>query len=220
MTPRFEEISVEEVIARAKAQLRIMNTSEFDDFLEMLIFEGLGSLDNLLQLVKKQCDIEVCSQVAKFPDDFVKLLAVRMSDGQDNGTVVYTDTNFLKNCYVDFSGNKNVFSLNEGFQIVKNFLHFNSDTNISKITIAYLGVNTDEYGRAMIYSKYERALMAYACYMYALAYAEKFNQYIIEEYKNTWKNQRSKIIGENAMFDFQNDKREICNLMTALLIAR
>jgi hypothetical protein len=77
MTGRYEEILIDEVIARAKMQLRIATTTEHDDTLEVFISEALDHLDCASQLVKKQCCIDVCDHVSELPKGFVRILGLR-----------------------------------------------------------------------------------------------------------------------------------------------
>lgn len=226
MTPRYKEISVSEVISRVKVQLRQLDTSN-DSMLEMLIYEGLDSLDCSSQLVKKCSELEICDGVAKLPKDLVRFLGMRLpcdatttinpTTGQttsNNQFFIYADTDFLHN----ICDTTNMSAFPNFFQINKNFIHFNSTVSFDEVVIAYLGLNTDEFGNTMIYQQYERALMAYACYMFLLSFKDEATNYQIDQYRKTWVEQRNKIIGENRMREFEQDKIEIAALMLSRLI--
>ena len=218
---KYQTISVEEVIARTKMQLRLTDTSQ-DDFLDVLINESLRHLDTLSLLVKKNKYICVSGGKAKLPCGFSQLLALRYKvtnyDGkQINTTPVYIDKNFLRSCDVDdnivdaFESFENTFQINDGY------IYFGSRSNIEEVEIAYMGFNVDENDRLMIYEIYERALTAYACYKFAMAYMENFNQYAIEMYKREWTAQKNWIRGKDAKEDFQNTKFQINKIFGALV---
>lgn len=227
MQNRYETITVDSVIARTKAQLRLTHTSDYDSYLEMMVFEALDSLGGISQMVKKQCGITVSNGISKLPKDFVKLIGIRATVVQQTNDpiqaefnrfnyLLYANTRFLNSCGVNVDG-----VANGGYQINNGYIHMNcGDIVITDAVLAYYGINTDAEGRALIYARYERALSSYACYMYAMAYAENYNQYIIEEYKRTWQLQRSKLTGEDNAYDFQLEKRQIMNIWNALTVSR
>lgn len=229
MTPIFSQISVEEVIARAKMSLRLSDSSS-DDFLAVLCYEALGSLNALSQLVKKQCSLTFEGQTAKLPVDFVRYLALRLDTAADttndpiqnqllNGCqmYLYADINFLTQCGCDASG---ATDWNRGgFQIVNGFIHLNSNVEVLEATLAYMGLNVDDKGRGLIEERYERCLSAYMCYKFSLAWIDDTNQYVINEYKHEWMAQKSKMIGIDSAQSFQNEKRQIQNMWSAWLIS-
>lgn len=217
-------ISIDEVIARTKMQLRLSDTSQ-DDYLEVLINEGLKHLDTLSLTTKKQKCICVSNGRAKLPCGLVKLLALRYKatryDGkQVNVSPVYIDKNFLRSCgvaddtlglYEDYF---NSFQINDGF------IYFSSGLSIEEVEIAYLGYHTDDKDRVIIYELYERALTNYACFMFTMAYPENYNQYLIEKYQRTWIAQKNWIRGKDAKEDFENTKFQIGKIYNALLVSR
>lgn len=237
-TPTYNEISIESVIARAKLQLRLIDNSN-DDYLEILIGEGLDSMDCASQLIKRQCEIEVCDRTAKLPVGFVKFLALRFDcDSNVDPTndpiqnqlfnrlrqfpMVYADTTFLNQCGIDCNSNGSfvVNNFTNTFQINKGHIHFNFDPQVDTITLAFLGLNVNEFGKTLIYQRYERALAAYACYQFAMAFKEEYTNYIVENYNRTWIEQRNKIIGSDYMNNFSQDRFEISALMNGLMVSR
>jgi len=239
MTPRYEEISINEVIARAKMSLRLTNTNEHDSFLEILATEALDSLNAISQLVKKQCQITFTNNMAELPKSFIKLLALKIDSTNIADTndpianqllnnislAMYVDTKFLNSCGFNenFYGINNLSPYNRGFQINNGFIHFNFSEDTGQIltaTLAYMGLNTDEDGNTLIYRRYERAVVAYLCYKFSLTWVESSNQYVIEKYNQEWVAQRSKMIGQDVANDYQNNKYEINKFFNSLLVSR
>jgi len=222
MTGRYSTISVEEVISRTKMQLRITDTSEHDEYLEMMIFEGLKSLRTLSNFIKKQVELDVVDLKAKLPNDFYKLLGLRFRDTNDGGLcsqILYSDTNFLRSCDCDTSLS-NVEDFRNRFQIIPGYIILSSGTSAETISLAYLGLNMDADGRILIYEDYERALSSYACYMFTNSYADDYKEATIERYHKTWVNQRALIRGLDAANDFQNQKRQIQDIFNSLAVSR
>ena len=222
MSGRYTEIGIDQVIARTKMQLRLVNTTEWDDFFEVVIEEGLRSLRPLSMYKKQQCNIDVVNRQAKLPKGFYQLLGIRYNtpliDGFDNGQcspALYVDKRFLSDCGCSTS-DSSVFDWFSGFQIVGQYIHWNSDIEDTEMQLAYYGFNLDENGRIVIYEDYERALMAYACMMYCLSWPDKYPQNTIDRYNSMWVNQRALVRGEDVAFHFKIDKREVANTFRAL----
>lgn len=226
-------ISIDEVIARAKIQLRISNTTEHDDYLEIMISEALRHLDALTLYVKKQCILDIVDNKATLPKGFQKLLMMRfvvteLEPEIINGVevpqsiprcypVFYVDTKFLNSCdctnpgWNDYTGTA---------QIVNNTIHFNTATNMKsgQIHVAYMGLNTDEEGRILIYEEYERGLSAYACSMYTMAYPEQYPLGLSDRYNEIWKAQKAWIKGGAWKDEFNRTKIEIASVINALVM--
>src|SRR3990167_4297774 len=113
----FNTISVEEVIWRAKIQLRVQNTTEHDDYLEIMAVEALNSLNALSQLVKSNCCLNITGHSAELPKNFVRYLALKIKIESDTTNdpiqnqlfsgcqmALYADTKFLSSCGCDSSG--------------------------------------------------------------------------------------------------------------------
>jgi len=221
MPGRYNEISVEEIIASSKMQLRISDTTEHDDYIDMIIQEGIRHLGTLSIFKKRQCDIEIIDLKSRLPKGFHRLLGLRFTKTNTIGnircfTLLYVDKKFLSDvgCAVNST---NIRNFNQGFQIQHGFIHFNSDIEATEATLAFLGLNLDENGNIIIYEDYERALRNYACYQFTLAYSEQFKEATIERYKREWMSQKGWIKGNDAINDFQNNKFEIQKSFNALL---
>jgi hypothetical protein len=230
MLPANNIISVEEVIARCKVGLRIQDTSEWDSFLEILIREGLGSLNCINQLQKKQCTMTLEDGKIKLPKDLVRFLALRpkswLPSTEENpitsnfpgncGRFIYADTTFLDSCGCDNLGFRN---FNSGFQINNGFIHFNSEVDIDEATIAYLGMWLDADGKPAIFERFERALTAYACWKFTRSWPEKYNQYIMSSYQTEWVNQREKLKGMAVKDEFEQNRVFITGMMRSLIVS-
>lgn len=238
MNPRFEEIGIGQVVSRAKIQLNLTNTSDYDDFLEMMVFEAMGSLGVLSMLKKQECPLSITDGTAKLPDNFVKLIAIAANvnvDTESNdpitseiaqcGLLLYADVPFMNSCGCNDGGNGfgfNAFNFPfQSYQLNNGYVHMNCPSGtVTNAHVAFYGTNTDKHGKAMIFSRYERALWNYACWMFTMAHAEDFNQYIIESYAAVWRAQRSMIGAQDVRFSFENEKREIQNILGALVISK
>jgi hypothetical protein len=230
---KFTQISVEEVLARTKLQLRIVDTTEHDSYLQLMILEAVRALGTLSGFTKKQCEINIIDKKSELPKDFYRLLGIRatatplsngnnpfLSANSNCVTQVYVDKRFLNDCGCDITSNMTV-DFNNGFQIQNGFVFWNSDINSSgaKATLAYLALNTDSSGRLMIYEDYERAVSNYACYQFTLSYPELYNVGISDRYKREWVAQKAWVRGNDAAASFQQNKHEVMAVMNSLLVS-
>jgi hypothetical protein len=237
MNPRYEHIGIDQVISRAKVQLRLQNTSDYDSFLELMIFEAMGSLGVLSMLRKDECPLSITNGTAKLPDNFIKLIAITADinvdpDSNDPitaqlsqcGLMLYADVPFMNSCGCNTDGGFAFNAFNfpyQSYQINNGYVHVNNPHGtIVNAKIAYYGTNTDKDGRAIIFSRYERALFNYACWMYTLANPEGFNQYIIEKYESIWVAQKSMLRAQDVRFKFELEAREIQNILSAMVISK
>ena len=213
MLPIYNSISEEEIISRIKAELRLVDTSEHDLFLEILIREGLASLNCLTQLQKKQCTLIMEDGKFKLPNDLVSFIALRPKCSDDK--FIYADLDFLNKCGCDITGLSGLY----GVQIQKGFIFFNSNLEIEEADIVYMGLWIDENGKRVVFERYERALTAYACWKFSRSWFENYNQYIMQEYKNEWILQRDKLKAEDVQKDFELNKRQISEIFRAWLVS-
>ncbi len=219
---RFSTISVDQVLTRTKLQLRIFDNAQ-DDYLSILIYEGLRHVDALPMLVKKNVKLCVSDGKAKLPCDFNKMLAVRGVVLGDIGNQhlcaqrVYVDTNFFRECGLNCDSNMQDFSTT--FQINNGYIFLGSGgEEPDEIQLAYMGLNQDEHGNLLIYEDYERALFNYACCQFMMAFNENYNQYLIDRHNRTWVAQKNWLRGEAARYDFENTKFQIRLTFNAIAI--
>lgn len=234
MPGRYSTISIDEVIASTKMQLRLHNTTEHDDFFDIMINEAIRHLGALSIFVKRQCTLDFQDQKAKLPNGFHKLIGLRfinnlVQDTSDTTNAFLTSNNCFRLLYVDKDflcdcecavPTTGVAQFDSGFQIQNGFIHLNSDLNLDKATLAFIGLNVDDNDRLIVFEDHERALRAYGCYKFALSYSEDFKEATIERYKREWMMQKAWIKGSDAANDFQRNKREVQQLFNALLISR
>jgi hypothetical protein len=230
MTGRYSTISIDQVISRAKMQLKLNDGSE-EDFLEVLGNEALNNLDCLSLMKKQQKTLCISDCKAKLPCGYYKMLGLRFicSDIVDpeNNTIrnnwnnfLYIDKNFLRDCGCEVNENSTLpyRDYQQTFQIVDGWIYFNSYIDAEEVEIAYMGMNVDETGRLLIYEDYERAIVNYICWQFALTNIQLFNQYQIEKYERTWKAQKAKVKADDSRNDFQNTKYQIRKIFNAVLV--
>ena len=216
MTGRYETISVKEVMAGCKMQLRLKDSSH-DDFLALYIHEGIRHLNCLSLFVKKQCTIEIVDLKSKLPDGFQQLLGLRYSKTTD-GKIKHQNMLYIDKKYIN-SPSTTVSNYEDTFQINNGYIYYNNDVNATEATLSYLGLNIDEFGNMVVYSDYERALRAYGCYNFALSYSEDYKEATIQRYENTWRAQKAYIKSSDVQQDFKNRKYEMSKIMNAFLLS-
>ncbi len=227
----YNTICEEEVISRIKLDLGLSDTTEHDYYLEVLLREGLGSMDCISQQAKGQCDLQAEDNKLKLPKELTRFLALRPKtfkpteegeqppiDGFPDACsrFIYADTAFLDDCNCNSRGFR---QFNSGFQINKGFIHFNVDFQIEEATIAYLGLHLDKDGKAVIFERFERALTAYACWKFTRRWHKRYSQYIIESYEGEWVAQKGKMKGQDVQRHFTDNKLYIAEIMRAFLVS-
>lgn len=223
----YDEISIEEVIARTRMQLKL-NDGSWDSFLEVTIREALRELRAPSVIVKQQCTLEVVDGKAKLPSGFWRLLELRLNNQPVTDPItgvttnqcysyLYADTKFLSNCGCTTDG---VLDFMKTFQIAKGYIWFPDGTIAEEVQMAYMGYNVDEKGRTMIYAMHERALWNYACYMFFMTNPELANGMIIDQYNRTWIAQKSMVNGIGNEMLFQENKRLIQTFWNSLATSR
>jgi hypothetical protein len=222
MLNRYQTISLDDVRERTKMQLRLQNTTEHDDFIDVLVLEGLRNLNNLYQLKKSVCELDVEDNKAKLPKGFVRLIALAFTDeGGTNSSgcspILYADTRFLSSCGCE--AEDGVYNYLETFQINKNYIHFRSDIGTDKVRLAYYSLITDDYGNLVIYEDFERGLQAYACWNFMMAYYEDYPMNLTDMHRKTWVAQKAYLKGSAQAEDFQRNKREIQNIFKSKLVS-
>lgn len=201
------EVSIEQIVARAKAQLGLTDSS-CDLFLELQINEAVRSLDSLGIFDMHQVTLDVENLQAKLPCGFYKLIAAKVHCGDDwTSSMFYVNTPFLSECGCDVLSPTPYYY--NTFKIIGNYLHFvSTNTDITQITLAYYGLKTSSESPDLWYidEDYERALWNYAAWQYC-----ETHNLPVKSYKGTWKAQKKWIRGNAQQLRWDNDKWKIMN---------
>lgn len=212
MLKRYTTISIDEVVERTKMQLRLQNTTEHDDYLTVLVHEGLRKLNNLYQLEKFTCKLTVEDNKAELPKNFIRLLAITA----DCFPMLYADLDFIKDCGCDTT---DLQWYRNTFQITGKYIHLKSDTEVEEIRLAYYGLAVDDNGCMAVYEDFEPALMHYSCWLFGLAYPEDYPLNWLETHRRNWVAQKAYLKGMAQVEDFQRNKREIQTIFKSKLVS-
>lgn len=219
MLNRYLEITLDDVRERTKMSLNLQSTTEQDDYLDVLILEGLRQLNTYYNLTKFTTCVEIEDSKAKLPYGVSQVLGVRfVNEGGSCAPLWYADMKFLKTCQC--SDIENVCSFVGTYMINGSYIHFNSDISSGKCEIAYMGLNVNDDGDLIIYEDYERALSAYACWKFMQTYHKDYPFNLTFEYKKEWVAQKTYLRGSAQAEDFQRNKREIQNIFNSLTISK
>lgn len=218
MLNRYNEITLSDVRERTKMSLRIQNTTEHDDFLDVLIMEGHRQLCTNFNLVKKVCCLEIEDHKARIPKGFSQLIGLRFAGSEGVGfSSWYADKKFITTC--ECYDLDNVCSSSDTFVINGQYIFFNSGISAEKCLLAYFGLNYNNEGDLIIYEDYERGLTAYACWKFLMSYHTDYPLNLTIEYKKEWVSQKAYLKGFAQVEDFQRNKREIQNIFKSLTVS-
>lgn len=221
-------ISIDQVIAAAKMRLRLQDSSDSDNFLELQILyanRNIGSLDSFIVCNQK---LEVTDNTACLPANYKEMIAIRFINEQKNvinnkdNTLtyqygVYVSQPFFNNYGCDMPKDINYNWLSGTYMIQGNQIIFNGKMIYKEVWISYLGYNVDELGRPYIFVDAEQCLTAWACYQYALSFPESYTPLQIGEWKKEYAAQRAWVKGTAAARNFKTNKAQIREQANALI---
>jgi len=207
-------LSVEAIIAQAKEELNMENTSGFDFYFEDRALEGIKELKSLETYVHREAILPIDEDfTARLPKDFVKF----NDDKQDfirfiNGgetvicpPVVYTGGSFFKCNFIDSATDSlgNNFTGVVTVNISEDCIFFSNNANFESVAIAYQGIrmNGDD---VFIPESHGRAITAYICWRFSRRFFKDFPQYNIASYQKEWSQGKRMLRGESVVNQVQN----------------
>ena len=197
------KITVDQVVASAKLQLRIQGTSD-DVYLRMLAMEGEKEIATKQTLIKKTALLPISSSRSTLPLGIYEINWIRYENGIDDYVYPHSGDNpfFDVDNRTDPSNSaKLTIDVNGGY------VFHQTDLEYTTCRISYIGLDVDDYGEVKIPESHERALRNYLCYQYTLAESDKYNQYVIESYKRDWIANYNKVRGRDAKPGMQELRR-------------
>lgn len=232
----FSTITSDQVISSVKMNLRI-ETSDDDMFFDRLVNEGVRHLDALSIFVKKECKLKVNDRKAKLPNGFHKLIGLRGACNQQWTNLIYVDSAFLNSCGCDCDDDASISSLSGSFQIQNGYIYITNTRNLVNpntlsdddcdcaddlewLSIAYWGLNVDEYGVFVVREDYERALVAYCCWKYCQQNFDKYPNNLAKDYEAEWKAQKRWVKSSDVVEKFRLTKREFASIMNSIVKAK
>lgn len=222
-------ISIEQVISSAKFTLRLTDTTDNDNFLQLQILYAYRTIGSLDSYIKCRCNLDIVDGEACLPPNFYRLLALRYIPASrtiaTSNVPLFTGGVYVDRAYLYEAGcTTNVPACNNNyngtFQIVGNKILLNGYMPISKILIAYLGMHVDDNGNPMIPEEMELALSDYAAYRYAMSFPESYTPMQMSGWDKEWKAQAAMVKGRAAVRDFQQDRFEIMAEVNCLISAK
>jgi hypothetical protein len=223
-------ISVDEIISAAKMQLRLQNTTEHDDWFELLVYEAIRRIDSLSCFVKRTCTIDIMDHKGVLPKGFQRLLGLRflcddLNENQGHSLssffdpFIYVDSKFLMDCECDLN-NPLIRHYSTFVNIQGEFLYVNTQFDITGVRMAFLGLNVDENGLPVVYDYYQPCLTDYICWKFTRAYSSEYREADIRSYEAGYYAQRAWVKATDVKEDFIKNKRKIGELMNGLLVSR
>lgn len=238
----YDQISTSDIIARAKMQLGISNTTDNDIWFETLANEAARHLDCLSVTVKRTCKLDIDGTSVCLPKGFKKFVALRFVDESltpNNASIqsitqntsniiitpampygfmdnaIYADLKFLTDCGTNNDGLWTDFP--ELFQIQNGSIFFHGKPMSTTALISFMGLNVDENGMMLVFEDYERAIWNYICWMFCLQNFERYPANLREEYRMTWTAQKAWIKSEEVVQHFKDTKRQVSEWANALV---
>lgn len=179
----FNRLSLDEAVLMAKRILKVADTSEYDNDIEMFCTDRFIKQKNIQDFQIINTSVDVINGQAELPSGVYRFLAMRFCDQHGNAYGrYYVDQFWLKacNCTVDGHHDNYVGT----FQIVGNSIIFKNFEECPKsVKIAYWGYYTDEDNFPLITQDDITPIAYYAAYQVGLMNIERYSQYQIESWK-------------------------------------
>lgn len=223
----MQYISTDQVISSAKTLLRLTDTSDADNMLDLLIQDGARAIGGVDGFVKRRKTIDIIDGEGCLPEDFYRLFGLRVIRNEHpsdpslpNGYYagVYVDRAFLYENGCDFDSQMADFT--GSFQIVDGKIYFNGNTSADQVLIAYLAYNKAEDGSMMVNEEWERALALFAASQYALSFPEKYTPMQQQSWYRQWIAKQKWCRGRARVREFQNQRLEIMSQVNAIISNR
>ena len=210
----WDETTYESVIAEAKEELNLEQTSDYDAFLERMIDEALRGIDDLQMFESATCSIPIIDGIAQLPSDFIRLFGARFSSNGNCETIPYIERDFINDCGCQAYPvwNRGGYEISGG-----NIIFHVADQPYDEIHIGYLKRRTDDYGRAKLLLSHAVACKAYAKYRFCQKMAPMQPSIsLIREMKNDaqryqfeFAQKKAFLKGDAQQKRFQEDKKQI-----------
>lgn len=241
----YGQISVSDVIARAKMQLGLSGTTDNDIWFETLANEAARHLDCLSVTVKRTCKIDIDGSTVCLPKGFKQFVAFRFLDNTDvdNGTTTLTSlttttqltgnivigsTNGIalanNSVYADLKFLGSCGASSNGwydyynlFEIQNGMMYFHGTPVYTQGLLSFMGFNVDSNGMMLIYEDYERAMWNYICWMFCLQNFDRYPANLREEYRMTWTSQKAWLKSEEVVQHFKDTKRQVSEWANTLV---
>tara|TARA_R110000868_G_scaffold164338_1_gene396834 strand:- start:11 stop:712 length:702 start_codon:yes stop_codon:yes gene_type:complete len=218
----FDTIPLDDIIQNAKADLDIENTDLWDLRFSIWAEDALRSLNCQSLVVKKQECIDICDYKTPLPKGMYQFLGLRFMKDNACTLAIYADTAFLNSqcCLQGTAGDgwyiQNYF---EAMQIQDGFMYFSNKNYFDSAVIAYMGFNTDDQGRLVIYTRYKRAIEAYLRWKFMKKKRGKFTRAEWSDEYKEYCNQQSWLKGEDNSIGFNNYRREVQAAWLSLVVS-
>lgn len=175
MIARQAEISYATVIARAKMELGIENTTDYDPYLLLKADEAMRQINDLSMFEFRTETVPMDSGTAPLPCGLVRVVAIWFTDADGNRCTPapYVHQEIVNYCDCDTSGCP--ILMGHTYQINGNHIVFHSGSAMtaSEVTVAFVGSRLDDNGQPCIPETHDRAVQAYIKWRYREMSASK-----------------------------------------------
>lgn len=188
----YATVSQDYLMATAKMELLLQDTTLDDALLLNFLRQCVKEVRTALSFEQKFCTIEIEDCRGELPCDFVMLnkaggVFVNPSEEEEDSESPFANSvggyAFAGNSAFPLgnpNGWNNLIDMTL-YQIIGNYIVFNTDADIESVKISYLGVRTDENGCILYPSSHERMLVTYMKARYMEAYFNKYPQALRNE---------------------------------------
>lgn len=186
-TGSYNKVSLQDAIFEAKHYLALQNSTVDDDFLELLAWRAVKSVNAISLTHLSTQDIPVKNGVAMLPKHLVRFIWFRVCGGMNvDSQFIYADKKFYhSDCGCDISSaGQNVRWADSVVSINGNRIEFNNVDFINFTHIQVFGIfyDTDADGMFLIPDELVQPVVYRICHEYAIVNIKKYDKYQIERW--------------------------------------
>lgn len=219
---KYTEVTYEQVIAQAKMDLSLENTSDHDAFLEIKADECMRQINDLSLFDIHTVELDLEDGSAKVPCGFIRLMGAwyRNSDGNCRA-VPYVDRDVNNYCGCTYP----VFGEGTSISLNGPYLNFNDNEadNWESVSIAYWGMRMNKDNMPVMYERHVRAVVAYLKAKLSDRLARRQDvQWMRREMKDDHQRYNAEYVSQKLWLrgkaqeeQFQQDRRSISRTLNA-----
>ena len=203
----MKQISLTEAVASAKMELGIENTTQHDNWLELLANEAVFHTGDQYNTIDIRKIVPIIDGTICLPHGFKTLLGMSWTYPFDDNEEGIYDNILRRPITANYFIGANYGDLFH-FSADRKYIIFNKPYNIlaNKAILLYESYNMDKDGVMFMWDYQERAVRYYQCWKFARKYPKLYARDIRDEFRREWTVQKSWVRSVSDSNNQQEDK--------------
>lgn len=214
---RYTTIPISNAISRAKMELNLEHTQEYDPYLLIIANDALMHIGSVDQISEHSAVYDIVDNKVSLPAGLVSLVAFIFvdDDGCPSGSGYVDETKILKGPIGGWLDWGYSIQANDGGQIV---FDCSADLPTEKVRLFWEGRLVDKYGVSLMHEMEERGVAAYICYKFARRFPSLYDRGMIGDFKKEWENQKRFLRADAVVNSYRQNRGKIQDLWNAYVV--